>query len=130
MTVLKLGTTIKEFFQNLNDNFSELSNKNKVLFSGSADVPSEGSTTIALSDDVTQYDGLIFYRDNMDGAICMSDLTVGTELCVSNRSATVEPVNICATCFTATITGTTAIRLSDNMYDYDFPLTKVVGVKL
>lgn len=130
MTVLKIGTTVKEFFKNLNDNFFELSDKNKVLYTGSIDIPTDGATTITLLDDVTNYDGLIFVRETMDGALYMTPPALGTTYNVVNRTATLNPCTIGTTAFDAQVTATNKMWLGNNQHEYDFPLIKIIGVKL
>ena len=88
MNVLKIGTLIKDFFAQLNANFSELSGKLtynpvsfKVLYSGTTNIPSANSgnsVNVTVNTSLSNFDGLIFVRDGTDAAVFMTAPTTGT----------------------------------------------------
>jgi hypothetical protein len=150
MTVFKLGTTIKNFIDALNANFSELSNKGsyKVLYDGTAEIPSKSSgetNTITLNDDITKYDGVIIQRETTGAWQRFDNLSVGTVLKVMNTESDFEYVEGCNLFMcNAEITATNKLKLSNNVYSGvktsaagrymesfgDRPLNKVIGIKL
>lgn len=151
MTVFKLGTTIKNFIDALNANFSELSNKSnvsyKVLYDGTAEIPSKSSgetNTITLNDDITKYDGVIIQRETTGAWQRFDNLSVGTVLKVMNTESDFEYVEGCNLFMcNAEITATNKLKLSNNVYSGvktsaagrymenfgDRPLNKVIGIK-
>lgn len=151
MTVFKLGTTIKNFIDGLNANFSELSNKGnvsyKILYDGAAEIPSKSSdetNTITLNDDITKYNGVIIQRETTGAWQRFENLSVGTILKVMNTESDFEYVEGCNLYMcNAEITATNQITLSNNVYSGvktsaagrymesfgDMPLSKVIGIK-
>lgn len=152
MTVFKLGTTIKNFIDALNANFSELSNKGnvsyKVLYEGSAEIPSRSSgnsTTITLNDDITKYDGVIIQREDAGAWERFETLSVGSIFKVMNCEADFDFVEGCNLYMcNVEVTATNQVKLNNNVYSgvktsaaarymesfSDRPLTKIIGVKL
>lgn len=155
MNVLKLGMLLKDFITQLNANFTEISGKltdnpvsMKVLFSGTANIPSASSdsyTDITLSEDMTGYDGLMFVREDTDTAVYMTTPTVGTVFKVVNKQADfgyLSGMNLYGC--NATVISSTVLRLNNNLYSgikttaagrymtgfEDTPLKKVIGIKL
>ena len=85
MTILKVGQTIKDIIKNINLNFSELDGRKsfKVLYDGSVDIPAKAdgtSTTITLTDDLSNYDGVILQLDDCCTWQHFGDLSVGKVL--------------------------------------------------
>ena len=155
MTTLKLGMTIKNFIRNLNDNFSELSNKltykpisYKVLYSGTAEIPSNSSGSMALitlNDDITKFDGVIIQRETTSAWQSIQSIAVGDVFKVMNTEsdfAYTEGCNLYM-CNVQVVTGT-QLKLTDNVYSgvktngtarymntfSDRPITKIIGIKL
>lgn len=155
MTILKLGMTIKNFISNLNANFTELSNKltykpisYKVLYSGSAEIPSNASGSvqlITLNDDITKFDGVIIQRETTSAWQSIQSISTGDVFKVMNIESDFEYAEGCNLymCNVQVVTGT-QLKLSDNVYSgvktngsarymntfSDRPLTKVIGIKL
>lgn len=82
MTILKLGQTIKDLIKNINANFAELNAKKNyvVLYDGSVDIPSLDngtSSTITLSDNPANYDGIILQLDDCSAYEYFGDLSIG-----------------------------------------------------
>lgn len=155
MTSLKLGMTIKNFIRNLNDNFSELSNKltykpisYKVLYNGSAEIPSNSSgsmTLITLNDDITNFDGVMIQRETTSAWQSIQSISTGDVFKVMNTEsdfAYTEGCNLYM-CNVQVVTGT-QLKLTDNVYSgvktngtarymntfSDRPITKIIGIKL
>lgn len=155
MTVLKIGESIKTFFTNLNANFSEISGKLthnpvsvKKIFDGSVAIPEredETSTTITLTADVTQFDGLIFIREDSDASVIIRKPSIGTIFKPVNQqadyTAMFEGMNLFMC--NAEIISKTQIKLSGNVYSGigssgtakyyewfgDRPLEQIYGIK-
>lgn len=155
MTVLKLGTTVKNFITNLNSNFTELSNKltykplsYKILFTGSASIPSDssGSTaTITLNDDITKFDGIIIQREGSSCWQSIQTISVGSKFKVMNCEADFDYMEGCNLYLcNAEVTSATQLQVSHNVYAgikttaagrymntfSDRPITKIIGIKL
>lgn len=155
MNVLKIGTLIKDFFAQLNANFSELSGKLtynpvsfKVLYSGTTNIPSANSgnsVNVTVNTSLSNFDGLIFVRDGTDAAVFMTAPTTGTVFKVVNKQAdfsTMSGMNLYGC--NATIVNTTTVKLNNNVYSgvkenasgrymntfSDVPLKKIIGIKL
>lgn len=152
MTVFKLGTTVKNFITSLNANFAELSGKNsieyKVLFSGSASIPSNSdgaAATINLSDNITQFDGIIIQREGSSCWEHFDTIAVGTKFKVMNCEADFDMMEGCNLymCNAEVVSGT-QLRVSNNVYAgiktsaagryltsfTERPITKIIGIKL
>lgn len=155
MTVLKIGSTIKNFISGINANFSELSGKLthspvsvKLLYSGSVEIPARDeieTATITLNSDVTAFDGLIFVREDCDASIIIRTPSVGTIFKPVSQQADYtqmfEGLNLFMC--NAQVTTTTQLSLSGNCYSGvgtsgsskyyewfgDRPLEKVYGLK-
>lgn len=155
MTVLKLGESIKSFFAKLNANFSEIGGKLthspvsvKQIYSGTAAIPAredETSTTITVTADVTQFDGLIFIREDSDASVIIRTPSIGAVFKPVNQQADYtqmfEGMNLFMC--NAEIISNTQIRLSGNVYSgvsssgaskyyawfEDRPLEKIYGIK-
>lgn len=85
MQTLKLGQSVKSILSAINANFTELTNRKtfKVLYNGSVDIPNKSdgtSTTINLSDDPANYDGIILQLDDCSAYEFFGSLVVGTIL--------------------------------------------------
>lgn len=85
MTKLKIGQTIKDIIKAINGNFSELDARKSytLLFDGSATIPAKAdgtSTTITLSDDLSNYDGVILQLDDCCTWMHFGDLSTGKVL--------------------------------------------------
>lgn len=85
MQTLKLGQPVRDIIKKINANFTELNNRKsyKVLYSGSVNIPSKSdgtSTTITLSDNLANYDGLILQLDDCDAFQYFGSLAVGKVL--------------------------------------------------
>lgn len=155
MNVLKLGTLVKDFIAQLNANFSELSGKLtynpvsfKVLYSGTTEIPSASSgnsVNVTVNTNLSNFDGLIFVRDDTDAAVFMTAPTVGTVFKVVNKQADFDlmgGMNLFGC--NATIVNNTTIKLNNNVYSgvkenasgrymnsfSDVPLKKIIGIKL
>lgn len=151
MTVLKLGSSLKSLITKINANFAEVENKKVILYDGSAVIPSVESgesVEITLSQDVTQFDGLIFQREDCMAAECYIKPAAGVIYKPINLSADytymLEGMNMFAA--NAEITANNKIRLSGNAYSginigstppaaryidsfEDLPLKMVIGFK-
>lgn len=155
MTVFKMGTSIKNFISGINANFSEIVNKltykpvsYKVLYEGSADIPSNSSgnsTTITLTDNITKFDGVIIQRESAGAWQRFDSLTVGKVFKVMNCESDFELVEGCNLYMcNVEIISTTKLKLNNNVYAgvkttaagrymtsfTDRPLTKIIGIKL
>lgn len=150
MTILKSGWTIKNFIAALNANFSELSNKKtyKVLFDGSVDIPSNdsgNSVTVNLTDDITQYDGIIIQRADAGAWQRFQTITTGTVFKVLNPEADFDWMEGCNLYLcNATVISGTQLQFNNNVYAgvktsaagryltsfEDRPLQKIIGIKL
>lgn len=153
MKTLKLGQNLKDILTNINANFTELVNRSnvkyKVLYSGSASVPSNssGSTnTITLSDDLSNYDGVIIQREDCGAWQYFGDLSVGTILKPVNSQADftlmMEGLNLFEC--NCEVLSNKQLNLSNNVYSgittaktaryipsfEDTPVTKIIGIKL
>lgn len=85
MQTLKLGQSVKAILSAINANFTELNNRKsyKVLYNSSVDIPSKDdgtSTTITLSDNLANYDGVILQLDDCSAYEFFGPLAVGTVL--------------------------------------------------
>lgn len=148
MQRLNLGDTIKTIINKINSNFANCGGKHTVIFNGSAAIPSRaagGSTTITLTADVTQFDGLIFQRADCDAVSFFIPPTVGQIYKIVSAQADftqyMEGLNLYEC--NAEITGAREIKLSNNVYSgiktsaaaryitgyTDTPMIKVIGVK-
>ena len=94
MTTLKIGQTVKSIIAAINGNFTELSKKPnlqyKVLWSGSRDIPAKSTgntTTIALSDSLANYKGLILQLENCNAWTYFGNLAAGTILGPINQES-------------------------------------------
>lgn len=155
MTVLKLGMTIKNFIAGVNANFTELSNKltykpisYKVLYSGSAAIPSKdsGSTaTITLNDSITKFDGIIIQREGSSCWQSIQSIAVGSKFKVMNCESDFEMMEGCNLYMcNAEVKSATQLKISNNVYAGiktnaagryltsfdDRPITRVIGIKL
>lgn len=155
MNVLKMGTLVKDFITQLNANFSELSNKLKynpvsfkVLYSGTTNIPSASSgnsVNVTVNTNLSNFDGLIFVRDDTDAAVFMTAPTTGTVFKVVNKQADFDlmgGMNLYGC--NATIVNGTTIKFNNNLYSgvkenaagrylntfTDVPLKKIIGIKL
>lgn len=155
MTVLKLGMTIKNLVAGINANFTELSNKltykpisYKILYSGSAAIPSKdsGSTaTITLNDSITKFDGIIIQREGSSCWQSIQTITTGSVFKVMNCESDFDMMEGCNLylCNAEVVSGT-QLKLSNNVYAgiktnasgrylasfSDRPVTRVIGIKL
>ncbi len=155
MTVLKLGMTIKNLVAGINSNFTELSNKltykpisYKILYSGSAAIPSKdsGSTaTITLNDSITKFDGIIIQREGSSCWQSIQTITTGSVFKVMNCESDFDMMEGCNLylCNAEVVSGT-QLKLSNNVYAgiktnasgrylasfSDRPVTRVIGIKL
>lgn len=128
MTVLKLGESLKTFFTNLNANFLEISGKLthspvsvKQIYSGSATIRAKEdgtSVTITANTNITQFDGLIFIREDSDASIIIRKPSIGTIFKPVNQQADYtqmfEGMNLFMC--NAEIISNTQIKLSSNVY--------------
>lgn len=155
MTILKLGTSVKNFITNLNANFTELSNKltykpisYKVLYSGSTSIPSKDSgktSTITLTDQITKFDGVIIQREGASTWERIDTMSVGTVLKVMNNESDFDLMEGCNLYMcNVKITAVNKLAVSNNVYSgvktngaaryltgfTDRPITKVIGIKL
>lgn len=85
MQTLKLGQTIKSILASINSNFTELNNRKtyKVLYNSSVNIPSKNdgtSTTITLTDNPANYDGIILQLDDCSAYEYFGPLTAGKVL--------------------------------------------------
>lgn len=155
MNVLKMGILVKDFITQLNANFSELSNKLKynpvsfkVLYSGTINIPSASSgnsVNVTVNTNLSNFDGLIFVRDDTDAAVFMTAPTTGTVFKVVNKQADFDlmgGMNLYGC--NATIVNGTTIKFNNNLYSgvkenaagrylntfTDVPLKKIIGIKL
>lgn len=151
MTVFKMGTNLKNFITSLNANFSELLNRSniyyKTLYSGSAGIPSKDSgntSTITLSDNITNYDGVIIQREGSSCWQTVQTISVNTVFKVMNCESDFEFMEGCNLYMcNAKVTSSNKLQLSNNVYAgikttaagryltsfTDRPITKVIGIK-
>lgn len=85
LQTLKLGQSIKAIIAAINGNFTELNNRKtyKVLYSGSVAIPNKDadtSTTITLTDNPANYDGIIIQLDDCGAFEYFGPLTAGKVL--------------------------------------------------
>lgn len=85
MQTIKLGQSIKNILKVINTNFTELKNRKsyKVLYNSSANIPAKNdgtSTTITLTDNLSNYDGIILQLDDCSAFEYFGPLTVGKVL--------------------------------------------------
>ena len=155
---LKLGQSIRDIISKINSNFTELNNRKsyKVLYSGSTEIPckSDGTNTIiTLSDNLSNYDGVIIQLEGCDAWQSFETLSVGKVLKpVHNQFDMTEAMsgwNMFG--YNCEIMSNKRIKLSGfifsgSNYDKDpnldiyllrymeqysvYPLTKVIGIKL
>lgn len=155
VTVLKLGQTLKTLIKTLNDNFTELSNKltykpvsYKVLFTGTAAIPSKssgGNKVVTLNDNITKFDGVYIIREGSGAWQSIDTLTVGKKLKVLNTESDFDLMEGCNLYMcNAEITATNKIKFTNNVYSgiktngggryvtsfEDRPVTKIIGIKL
>lgn len=155
MTVFKLGTSVKSFISGLNANFSELMNKlnyqpisYKILFDGSANVPSNSSgdsSTINLVDDITKFDGIIVQREGSSCWQSIESISVGSKFKVMNCEADFDFTEGCNLYMcNVEVTSATQLTARNNVYAgiktsaagrymtsfSDRPITKIIGIKL
>ena len=156
MNILKLGTRVKDFVAQLNANFSEISTKLthnpvsfKVLYSGTTNIPcvDDGtSVNVTVNTNLTDFDGLIFVREDTDAAVFMTAPAVGTVFRVVNKQADFGDMLGGMNLFgcNATIVNATTIKFNNNLYSGvkenasgrymtsfgDVPLTKIIGIKM
>lgn len=155
MTVLKLGDRVKDFVAALNANFAELANKSsynpisyKVLFDGSASIPSKSSgeySTITLNDDITKFDGVIIQRETSSGWQRIQPISIGTIFKVMCSESDFEYVEGCNLFMcNVEVISATQLKASNNVYSgvktsaagrymtsfSDRPIEKIIGIKL
>ena len=104
-----------------NSNFLELSNKHKIVFSGSAEIPSNNSgdtNVITTTTDLTQFDGLIFQREDCNAVTFYIPPTIGTVYKIISGSADFSQGMTGLNLFecNAEITAANKITLSNNVY--------------
>lgn len=152
MTFLKLGDSIKNLISKINGNFKEVNEKNVILYDGSINIPSANSgesVTITLSEDCTQFDGLIFQRDECMAAISYIAPAVGVIYkplsTMADYTYMFEGMNLFA--MNAEVISATQLKLSGNAFSginigstppaarylnwfEDLPLKKVIGFKI
>lgn len=85
MQTLKLGQSIKNILKAINANFTELNGRKsyKVLYNSSVNIPAKNdgtSTTITLTDNPSNYDGIILQLDDCSAFEYFGPLTVGKVL--------------------------------------------------
>ena len=155
MTLLKMGESIKTFFTKLNANFTEIGGKLpqnpagvKLIYDGSATIPAREdgtNATITVTDDVTQFDGLIFVREDSDASVIIRKPSIGTIFKPVNQQADYTPMFEGMNLFmcNAEIISATQIKLSGNVYSgvstsgaskyyawfEDRPLVQIYGIK-
>lgn len=152
MTILKMGTSVKNFIKALNANFSELVNKKPVgytvLFDGTGEIPSNSSgeySTITLRDDITQFDGVIIQREGSSGWQSIQSIAIGSKFKVMCCEADFDFMEGCNLYMcNAEVISATQLKLNNNVYagiktsaagryttNFDErPVTKVIGIKL
>jgi len=155
MTVFKLGTSVKNFITGINANFAELVNKltyqpisYKVLFTGSANIPSnssENTSIIALSDDITKFDGVIIQRESSSCWESIQKIAVGSKFKVMNCESDFDLMEGCNLYMcNVEVSAKTQLKVSNNVYSgirtnaaaryitsfSDRPITRVIGIKL
>ena len=152
MTFLKFGNSIRNLIAKANENFKELNSKQKIIYSGSVLIPSVesgSSTDITLSEDCTQFDGLIFQRAECMAATSYIVPAVGVIYkplsLMADYTYMFEGMNLFA--MNAEVIDGTTLRLSGNAFSginigstppaaryidwfEDLPLEKVIGFKL
>lgn len=149
MNLLKLGMTVKTFIDTLNANFSELSGgvKYAVLYDGTANIPSNDSgesVTVTLTDDITQYDGVIIQREGAGAWQRLQPITVGSVFKVISPEADFEWMEGCNLYMcNVTVQTATQVKVNNNVYAgvrttaagrylasfEDRPLQKIIGIK-
>lgn len=82
MQTLKLGQSIKAILKAINGNFTELNNRKtyKILYNSSVNIPAKNdgtSTTITLTDNPSNYDGIILQLDDCSAYEYFGPLAVG-----------------------------------------------------
>lgn len=153
MELLKIGQTVKKMVGIINNNFRELFNesklKYKVLFDGTANIPSHNSgdtVEISLTDNPEAYDGVIIQRDGCGAWQYFGPLNVGTILKVVSSQADFTQYMSGLNLYECNceILSENKIRLSDNAYSGvttgktaryityfdEVPITKIIGIKL
>lgn len=149
MNLLKVGDTVRGIIDAINSNFLELLNKRKVVYSGSAAIPSnnsKGVNVIATTTDLTQFDGLIFQREDCNAVTFFVPPNIGTVYKIVSGSADFSQLMTGLNLFecNAEITAANEITLSNNVYSgvttngtgryvkgyTDNPLIKVIGFKV
>lgn len=149
MEFLKIGDTVRGIISAINANFSELSNKHKIVFSGSAAIPSNNSgnvNVITTTTDLTQFDGLIFQRADCNAVTFYIPPAVGVVYKIVSGSADFSQYMTGLNLFecNAEITASNKITLSNNVYSgvttsgagryikgyTDNPMIKIIGFKV
>lgn len=153
MEFLKLGHSLKNIISTINANFKELLEKPniqyKVLFSGTANIPSDSSgdtSDITLSDNLENYDGVIIQREGCGAWEYFDTLQVGTVLKVVNAQGDFSQYMTGLNLYECNceILSNKKLRLSHNVYSgittgkaaryiasfEDVPITKIIGIKL
>lgn len=149
MELLKIGDTVRGIIGAINSNFLELSGKYKVVYSGSAAIPSNNSgntNVITTTTDLTQFDGLIFQRADCNAVTFHIPPAVGTVYKIISGSADFSQGMTGLNLFecNAEITASNEITLSNNVYSgvttsgagryikgyTDNPMIKIIGFKM
>lgn len=152
MTVLKLGESIKKIISNINANFAELGNKKSVgytvLFNGSVSIPSNesgGYSTINLSDNIAQFDGIIIQREGAGDWQRIQPISVGSKFKVINNEADFDLMEGCNLYMcNVEVLSSTQLKVSNNVYAgikttaagryltgfNERPITRIIGIKL
>lgn len=153
MTILKLGQELKELIAAINSNFNELLGKPtlqyKVLYTGSAAIPSNNSgetNTITLVDALNNYDGVIIQREDCGAWSYFGPLAIGTVLKPISTQADFTEMMAGLNLYECNceILSNKQLKLSNNVYSgittgkaaryiktfVDVPITKIIGIKL
>lgn len=155
MTVFKRGTTIGNFIAGINANFSELLGKlthcpvsYKTLFEGSVSIPSKSngtSSTIALSDNITSFDGIIIQREGCSAWQNFETISIGRTFKAMNLESDFEFMEGCNLYMcNVQVASATSLIVSNNVYSgvktsataryiegfTERPITKIIGIKL
>lgn len=149
MELLKIGDTVRGIISAINSNFLELSSKYKIVYSGSANIPSNNSgntNVITTTTDLTQFDGLIFQRADCNAVTFYIPPAVGTVYKIVSGSADFTQGMTGLNLFecNAEITASNKITLSNNVYSgvttsgagryikgyTDNPMIKIIGFKM
>lgn len=152
MTVLRFGESFKNLISKINGNFREVGEKKIILYDGTINIPSiesGESVNITLSEDCTQFDGLIFQREECMAATSYIAPAVGLIYkplsLMADYSYMFEGMNLFA--MNAEVINATTLKLSGNAFSginigstppaaryidwfEDLPLKKVIGFKI